>query len=94
MHFLMYENSTCSIHLSHPGCELFGGNGLQCKKPQISHKENRIYEFIYNLEKHQFIIKLEDEIEILLFKQIKGPLYPFIIPYGSNSVDIIDYFKE
>lgn len=90
----MYNNSTCSINISYSECELYGGNGLQCKNPQISHKENRIYEFIYNLEKHLFIIKLEDGIERLLFKQIKGPLYPFIITYGTNSVDIIDYFKE
>lgn len=79
----MYNNSTCSINISYSECELYGGNGLQCKN-----------EFIYNLEKHLFIIKLEDGIERLLFKQIKGPLYPFIITCGTNSVDIIDYFKE
>lgn len=47
------------------------------------------------MNNNTFSLKFNDGNEVLLFKNIHGPLYPFAMNNNTEvSTDIIDYWKD
>lgn len=89
------ELSSCCYGIDSRGSWLWGGNGEKvgyfCK---FRENEKETYELIFNLIDNTFLIKYKDESEIMLFKDIVGPLYPFVTDFRQNIVELIDYWKD
>lgn len=89
------EKSSCCYGIDTRESWLWGGNGEKVGYfSKFRDDEKETYEFIFNMIDKTFLIKYKDDSEILLFKDIVGPLYPFVTDFRQNIVELIDYWKE
>lgn len=92
------DESSCSIALLSDYSYLHGLNGNKMKEGQfntIYAKEKEEYEVIFNINEKTMSIKQDNREEILLFTNIKAPVYPFVSTlYKDDSVSLIRYWKE
>lgn len=95
---LCYDESSCCLWISRDMIKVAGGNGKHKENNLLKEKKYRdgmIIELIFNLKNDSnkmLLVKFEeDEDEILLFKYVKTPLYPFVIDVFQNTVEIVDY---
>lgn len=92
--YLHNHTSSCSFGLCLNNNGLYGGNGEKYKKPGRNLRNGEVYECIFNMNILTFSLKYSDGEEILLFRYIRGPLYPFVTNYNLNKVRIFGYWKE
>lgn len=95
---LCYDNDTCSIRIGCEDSRLFGYNGKkmkECDFKDIKFVNKCIYEIIFNMNDGFMSIKKDNEKEVLLFNQIKKPLYSFVcIKNKSDCVNLLKYYYE
>lgn len=92
------EETSCCIAIVDQAAKLFGCNGYAVKDGifnDIKAEDGGKYEIIFNCNKKEVHIKQENEKEVLLWSNVKLPLFPFVsILYPDFAVDLLNYYKQ
>lgn len=98
-----YNNNSSSIFGNYPSYQsipipnnLNGNNGEKVNDPHQYYSNGECDELIFNMKEKTFsVIFNNNNNEILLFKNIQGSLYPFVLVSNTNTTaEIIDYFVD
>lgn len=91
------DKSSCSIVIYSEYSYLYGSNGDVITNSELTHiyeKEEEEYEVKFNMNKKTMSIEEKDGKEILLFTNIKTPVYPFVCVSYKDSINLMKYWKE
>lgn len=96
-HFIYNDEYSCSIGINKDKSTLFGSIGNISREKyvnEIKARKSEKYEVIFNMNEHIIKIKQGNNKEILLFSNIKSPMYPFVCLDKNSSVSLLKYYKE
>lgn len=92
------EETSCCIAIVDQAAKLFGCKGYAVKDGifnDIKAEDGGKYEIIFDCNKKEVYIKQENEKEVLLWSNVKLPLFPFVsILYPDFAVDLLNYYKQ
>lgn len=92
------DYTSCSITIWDEHSILLGGNGNEIIHQSfntITAKNNKKYELIIDMVCKVVCLKQENCETLYLFRNIHGPLYPFVcLMNKGNTLEIVDYWED
>lgn len=92
------DYTSCSITIWDEHSILLGGNGneiIHQSFNSITAKNNKKYELIIDMVCKVVSLKQENCETLYLFRNIHGPLYPFVcLMNKGNTIEIVDYWED